>query len=77
MPVPAGRQYGNTQRAGCSWQVYKVRLSPEWAGEKLKIAVHAFLPTDVEADVEAWIVKRWWYENHRPQSDGYYADAPS
>lgn len=77
VPVPDGRQHGNTQSYGCSWLVWKVRLDPRWAGQPLQLAVHANLPADVEARVEAWVVKRWWQENTRPQADGYYTYAPS
>jgi hypothetical protein len=77
IPVPDGRQFGNTQNAGCSWVVFKTRLSPLWTGQRVKLAVHACLPEGVEAQVEAWVVKRWWEDNPRPMSDGYYNDAPS
>jgi hypothetical protein len=77
IPVPDGRQFGNTQAAGCSWVLYKVRLSPQWSHRPLKLAVHAFLPEGVEARVEAWLVKQWWQEEARPVGDGYYNDAPS
>jgi hypothetical protein len=77
VPVPEGRQYGNTQSAGCSWIVYKTRLNPRWSQATLKLAIHAMLPPGVQAHIEAWVVKRWWQENTRPASDGYYADAPS
>ena len=77
MPVPDARQFGNTQHAGCSWVLYKVRLSPDWSGEPLQIAVHAWLPEGVAARTEAYVVKRWWQETTRPLGDGYYADAPS
>ncbi|PWU18938.1 MAG: hypothetical protein C5B50_07940 [Verrucomicrobia bacterium] len=76
-PVPDGRQFGNTQSAGCSWVLYKVRLNREWAGEPIKLAVHAWLPEDVDAKIEGWIVKQWWKEDARPGGDGYYNDAPS
>jgi hypothetical protein len=75
--MPDGRQFGNTQSYGTSWMIYKVRLNPKWAGKKIKIAVHAYLPPGVSAIVESWVVKRWWQENTRPQGDGYYTDAPS
>src|SRR5579862_7037835 len=77
VPVPDGRQVGNTQHDGCSWIVYSIRLSPDWSGRKLSVAVHAYLPDGVEAKVEGWVVKRWWTQSHRPQADGYYTDAPS
>ncbi len=77
VPVPDGRQFGNTQSAGCSWVVYKVRLNPHWSGQTLKLAVHAMLPDGVEAEARAWVVKRWWREDSRPVGDGYYNDAPS
>ncbi|MBI3923855.1 MAG: hypothetical protein HY318_20705 [Armatimonadetes bacterium] len=77
IPVPEARQFGNTQKAGCSWVLYKVRLSPQWSGKTAKIAVTAYLPEEVEARVEAWVVRRWWEENARPMGDGYYGDAPS
>jgi len=77
IPMPDGRQFGNTQSYGTSWMIYKVRLNPKWAGKKIKIAVHAYLPPGVSAIVESWVVKRWWQENTRPQGDGYYTDAPS
>jgi len=77
VPVPDGRQVGNTQHDGCSWIVYEIRLSPEWSGKKLSLAVHAYLPAGVEAKVEGWVVRRWWTQSHRPQADGYYTDAPS
>ncbi|HXW13100.1 MAG TPA: hypothetical protein VEN79_01195, partial [Terriglobia bacterium] len=35
IPVPDARQYGNTQKMGCSWVVYKVPLNPEWSGKSL------------------------------------------
>ncbi|MBS0664736.1 MAG: hypothetical protein JSR48_15825 [Verrucomicrobia bacterium] len=77
VPVPDGRQHGNTQSFGCSWLVYKVRLNRAWSGATLKFAVHANLPPDVEVVVESWVVRRWWEENHRPTADGYYTYAPS
>ena len=77
VPVPDARQFGNTQKAGCSWVVYKVRLSREWSGKPVELAVHAWLPEGVEAHTEAWVVKRWWREDSRPTGDGYYGDAPS
>ena len=77
IPVPDGRQFGNTQSAGCSWVLYKVRLNPEWSRRPLKLAVHACLPDGVEAQVEAWLVRQWWQEEARPTADGYYNDAPS
>ena len=77
VPVPDARQFGNTQKAGCSWVVYKTRLPRRWSGAQLRLAVHAFLPPGVEALVEAWVVRRWWAESARPVGDGYYADAPS
>ena len=76
-PVPDGRQHGNTQSYGCSWLVCKARLTPEWSRETVRIGVHANLPDDVEARVEAWVVKRWWEERTRPSGDGYYTYAPS
>ena len=76
-PMPDGRQHGNTQSFGCSWVTWRVRLNPAWAGQELKFAVHANVPADVEAKVEAWVVRRWWQENPRPVSDGYYTYAPS
>lgn len=77
VPVPDGRQFGNTQSFGSSWVVYKVRLNRQWAHKPLKLAVHVYLPDGVEAEVETWITKKWWRENTRPTSDGYYNDAPS
>ena len=77
IPVPDGRQFGNTQSAGCSWVLYKVRLNPQWSRQPLKLAVHACLPDGVEAQVEAWEVQRWWQDEARPAGDGYYNDAPS
>ncbi len=76
-PMPDGRQHGNTQSFGCSWLTWKVRLNPKWSGKTVHFAVHANLPPDVEAKVEAWVVKRWWQENPRPVADGYYTYAPS
>jgi hypothetical protein len=77
IPVPDGRQFGNTQSFGSSWVLYKVRLNPQWSGKSLKLAIHAWLPDGVEAQTEAWLVKRWWQEEARPAADGYYNDAPS
>jgi len=77
VPVPDARQFGNTQKAGCSWVVYKTRMPRRWAGAALKLAVHSFVPAGVHATVEAWVVRRWWTESARPVGDGYYADAPS
>jgi hypothetical protein len=77
VPVPDGRQYGNTQKAGCSWVLYKARLSRQYAHQELTIAVHGVVPPQVEVRVEAWLVCRWWAEDARPAPDGYYADAPS
>jgi hypothetical protein len=76
IPVPDSRQFGNTQSFGCSWVVYKVRLSRQWSRQPLQLAVHAFLPDGVEALTEAWVVKQWWQEDARPAPDGYYNDAP-
>ncbi|MEO6436216.1 MAG: hypothetical protein ABIP55_10730, partial [Tepidisphaeraceae bacterium] len=77
IPVPDSRQFGNTQAAGCSWLTYKVRLSKAWSNQPLKIAVHSYLPDGVEAQIESWVVKRWWQEDARPVSNGYFADDPS
>jgi len=77
IPVPDSRQNGNTQADGCSWIVYKVRLNRQWSGAPVKIAVHAYLPDGVEAEIESWVIKRWWQEDTRPTSDGYYTDEPS
>jgi hypothetical protein len=77
VPVPDGRQFGNTQSYGSSWVLYKVRLSPHCLGKPLKLAVHACLPDGVEAQTEAWEVQRWWQDETRPSGDGYYNDAPS
>ena len=60
IPVPDARQYGNTQKMGCSWVVYKVPMNPEWSGKSLQLAVQAYLPETVEAQVEAWVVEQWW-----------------
>jgi hypothetical protein len=76
-PVPDGRQHGNTQSFGSSWVLYKTRLSSEWSGAPVRLAVHANLPADVEARVEAWVVRRWWREDTRPVADGCYTYAPS
>lgn len=77
MPVPDARQFGNTQKAGCSWVVYKSRLSREWSAQELQLAVSAWLPPGVTAEPEAWLVKRWWQESSRPTPEGYFTDAPS
>jgi hypothetical protein len=76
IPVPDSRQFGNTQSFGCSWVVYKVRLSRRWSRQPLQLAVHAFLPDGVEALTQAWVVKQWWQEDARPTPDGYNTDAP-
>jgi hypothetical protein len=77
IPVPNARQYGNTQKAGCSWAVYKLRLTPEHSGRPFRFAVHAFVPDKVEPLIEAWMVSQWWEEDARPLGDGYYGDEPS
>lgn len=77
IPVPDARQYGDTQKAGCSWVLYKIRLNPEWSHKKLQFTVHAYLPEDVEPQIEAWVVKQWWEMSTRPLGDGYYGDEPS
>jgi hypothetical protein len=77
IPVPDARQYGNTQNMGCSWVVYKLRLNPQWSGKQLQFVVRAYLPENVEPQVEAWVVERWWKGSARPLGDGYYGDAPS
>ncbi len=76
VPVPDARQHGNTQSFGCSWVVYKFRLPSRWSGKPLQLAVHSWLPADVQARTEAWIVKQWWQDETRPVADGYYTDAP-
>ncbi len=76
VPVPDGRQYGNTQSFGCSWVVYKARLPNRWSGKPFQLAVHAWLPDGVQAKTEAWVLKRWWQDETRPSADGYYTDAP-
>jgi hypothetical protein len=75
--APDARQFGNTQHAGCSWVVYKIRLGRDMAGQPIRLTVSAWLPPEVEPQVEAWVVKRWWREDARPRPDGYYSDAPS
>jgi hypothetical protein len=77
IPVPDARQFGNTQNAGCSWVVYKLRLNPQWSRKKLEFAVSAYLPQSVEARVEGWVIEQWWEERTRPLGDNYYADEPS
>jgi hypothetical protein len=77
VPVPDARQFGNTQKAGCSWVVYKSRLPRRWSRAALRLAVHGHLPPGVQMPVAAWVVRRWWRESARPVADGYYADAPS
>jgi hypothetical protein len=77
IPVPDGRQFGNTQKAGCSWVVYKARIKREWSHEKVQFAVHSYLPAGVERQVEAWVVQQWWREDGRPLPDGFYANEPS
>jgi hypothetical protein len=76
VPVPDGRQYGNTQSFGCSWVVYKIRLSKSWSGKPLQLAVHSWLPDDVQPDIQAWVDRQWWQDETRPVADGYYTDAP-
>jgi hypothetical protein len=76
-PVPDARQYGNTQNAGCSWVVYKAPLSAAHSGQKFTFAMYTYLPPDVEAVTEAWLVKQWWQESARPEVDGYYGASPS
>ncbi len=77
IPMPDGRQHGNTQSFGCSWMIWKVRLDPAWAHRSVTFAVHAHLPAGVEPVVEGWVVRRWWQESHRPIADGYYTYAAS
>ncbi len=77
IPVPDARQYGNTQKAGCSWVVYRMRLNPQWSGRRLQFAVHTYLPQRIEARIDAWVVRQWWEENTRPLGDGYWGDEPS
>jgi len=77
VPVPDARQFGNTQKAGCSWVVYKARLPRRWTGAQLRLAVHGHLPHGVSMQVGAWVVRRWWRESARPVGNGYYADSPS
>ena len=77
IPVPDARQYGNTQHAGCSWVLYKVRLGPQHSHQQLQFSVQAYLPEDVEPQIEGWVVKQWWKESTRPLGDGYYAEEPS
>jgi hypothetical protein len=76
VPVPDGRQFGNTQSFGCSWVVYKIRLAKRWSHKPIKLAIHAYLPDGVEANSEAWVVQHWWKDETRPTPDGYYTDAP-
>jgi hypothetical protein len=77
IPVPDARQFGNTQKAGCSWVVYKQRLDPDWSGRKLQFAVKAYLPRNVQPQVEVWTVRHWWKESARPLGEAYYGDEPS
>jgi hypothetical protein len=76
-PVPDGRQYGNTQNAGCSWVVYKAPISEAHTQQVFEFSIHTYLPPDVQNTTEAWLVKQWWREDDRPEADGYYGDAPS
>ncbi len=77
IPVPSARQYGDTQQAGCSWVLYKIRLGPRQSHQQLQFMVHAYLPEDVEPQIEGWIVKQWWKESTRPLGDSFFADEPS
>jgi len=53
VPVPDGRQFGNTQSYGSSWITYKVRLGRQMLGKEAKLAVHAYLPSGVDAEIKA------------------------
>ncbi|MDQ2774404.1 MAG: hypothetical protein M3Y57_05680 [Acidobacteriota bacterium] len=77
IPVPDARRYGNTQHAGCSWVLNKIPLASRHSEELLEFAMYAYLPDEVKAIPEAWIVKQWWQESSRPEADGFYGDAPS
>ena len=77
IPVPEGRQFGNTQSAGCSWVLYKLPVTQRSTEKEFEFAVHSYLPSGVSAEVEAWFVRQWWQGRARPQADGYYGDAPS
>ena len=77
IPIPESRQFGNTQKAGCSWVVYKARIRRQWSHEKLELAVHSYLPEGVEPLIEAWVVRQWWRESGRPVPDGFFANEPS
>ena len=76
IPVPDGRQFGNTQSFGCSWVVFKTRLPRRWSGKSFELSVHSWLPPGVEARTEAWVVRQWWQNETRPVADGYYTEAP-
>lgn len=64
--------YFEDEEPAASWQRCCSELA--WRVEQAK---HHRIVFSVEAQVEAWITKRWWQENTRPASDGYYTDAPS
>jgi hypothetical protein len=76
LPVPDSRQFGNTQGDGASWTVFKTRMRRAWSEQTLRFAVNAFLPADVEGEIETWVVRQWWGENELPMFEGFYGDAP-
>ena len=77
IPMPDSRQFGNTQKAGCSWVVYKAQIRRQWSHGRLELAIHSYLPDGVEPQLEAWVVHQWWRETGRPLPDGFYANEPS
>ena len=58
--VPNVRQTEEGQ--WCPWLVFKTRTSSNWSGQELWFAINAYLPRQVECELEAWVVPEWWVQ---------------
>ena len=57
VPVPSFRAIHNTWSP---WLVFRTRMSPKWSSKRLVAALTAYLPPEVQCQVEAWVIPQWW-----------------
>ena len=57
VPVPSFRAIHNTWSP---WLVFRTRMSSTWSSKRLVAALTAYLPAEVQCQVEGWVIPEWW-----------------
>jgi hypothetical protein len=42
------------------WLVFRTRMSPTWSSKTVVAALNAYLPPEVQCQLEAWVIPQWW-----------------